>query len=49
MNVCLFTCCIACDARGKTRTKGASLQQEKEDDDEDTVLMSSQTNYHTFQ
>ena len=25
------------------------LQQENEDDDEDTVLMSSQTNYHTFQ
>ena len=25
MNVCLFTCCIACDARGKTRTKGASF------------------------
>ena len=25
------------------------LQQENEDDDEDTVLISSQTNYHTFQ
>ena len=25
------------------------LQQENEDDDEDTVLVSSQTNYHTFQ
>ena len=25
------------------------LQQENEEDDEDTVLISSQTNYHTFQ
>ena len=44
MNVCLFTCCIACDARGKTRTKGASLSKAVNSLNSSNVLKTEQMN-----